>query len=374
MGRTEEEIESWMEDYAEVIPSIAESDDSYWPDWLFKPVYNDFGNNYYTQSFAEDDLTTSMKRLKRRYNNFFEYVDAMEIYNEYMDKMIEKYGSLRTIKNNIEADVMDDPIPSKPKLKNNRRNRQFLRSGAVPSRKNPDMEYTKDEMLAIARQALPGLMGDSMTLDELDRKPSKKTMKRLAEIQSTIERQDRRRSMYRRIGSSTGTDFIVEYLNQAKRGVFNSHGESASTSSILDIVKEMEYEKNTPPELLEDEKNHTLTPIIGHRLVNASEHAKTEILKELHLAGYDIFHGFGSKGMSKKSVKMLRSELGASAPLTKKELKKIKKRSKKEATRIQQRADADAVLERTLLGNKINAKRNANGDISFRLSDLYSDV
>ena len=374
MKTRDEVLEDLREEYSELLPSIQEADDTLWPDWLFKPIHNDFGTNYYTQSFAEDELTTTVKRLKRRYNNFFEYVDAMDVYNEYMDRMVEKYGSMRTIQNNIEADVMDDPIPSKPKLKNNRKNRQFLRSGAVPSRKNPDTRYTNEEMLAIARQAFPGLMGNDITLDEVDKKPSKSTMRRLSEVQTTLERRERRSKLYRTAGSSSGTDFIVAYLDQAKRGRFNVHGESDSTRNITDIIKEINHEERTLPELLEDERNHTITPIVGHRLVRASDQAKTEILKELHLAGYDIFHGFGSKGMNKQSVKMLRSELGASAPLTKKELKKIKKRNKKEAARIQRRADADAVLERTLLGNKINSKRNANGDISFTLSDLYNGV
>ena len=205
-----------MDVYEELFEAVKDTDDSLWPDWLFNPAFNDFDDNYYIQSFAEDETTMMVKKLKHRYNDFFEWVDAMSIYNEYMSQMIEKYGSLRVIKNALEVDMMDDPIPSKPKLKNNRKNRQFLRSGTIPSRRDPEIAVSGEEMLAIARQAFPGQMGEDVD-EELSNEPlPKETKKRLREIQRVIDGEERRRNMYRSIGNNSGTDFITAYLNNKR--------------------------------------------------------------------------------------------------------------------------------------------------------------
>lgn len=363
-----------MDVYEELFEAVKDTDDSLWPDWLFNPAFNDFDDNYYIQSFAEDETTMMVKKLKHRYNDFFEWVDAMSIYNEYMSQMIEKYGSLRVIKNALEVDMMDDPIPSKPKLKNNRKNRQFLRSGTIPSRRDPEIAVSGEEMLAIARQAFPGQMGEDVD-EELSNEPlPKETKKRLREIQRVIDGEERRRNMYRSIGNNSGTDFITAYLNNAMKGIYDSSGNITGNNdqSLMEIVKEMERIENTRPELLEDESMYKTT-VVGNRLVRQADLQRTEVYKELYQEGFDILHSLGRSGLDKKSVKMIRSQIGASEPMTKKELKKMKKRAKKDQARIQRRADASNLLEKTLLGNRLDTRRDSDGNISLRLRDLYRD-
>ena len=357
----------------EELNQVKDADDNLFPEWLFNPVYNDFGDNYYSRSFAEDELTTIIKKLRRRYNDFFEWAEAIEMYNEYMDKMIEKYGSIRVIKNALEVDMMEDPIPSKPKLKNNRKNRQFLRTGIAPSRKIVDVVIPDEEMLAIARQAFPDTMGE--TIDEADslKKLPKEQAKRLKEIQQNLAGRSRRDNLYRSVGNNRGTDFIVEYLNQAKRGVYSSSGikEETENQSLVDIMEEMDRIADTRPELLEDETESQTTYKNG-RLVRKSDEIRMQILEELYKEGIDIF-GNMTKNMDKKSVKMVRSRIGATEPMTKKELKKHKKRNKKEQARIQRRRDANSILEETLLGNKLDVHTDSNGNLNLRLRDLFRD-
>lgn len=363
-----------MNAYEELFEVVKDTDDSLWPDWLFNPSFNDFNDNYYCQSFAEDETTTMIKKLKHRYNNFFEWIDAMAIYNEYMNRMIDKYGSIRVIKNALEVDMMDDPIPSKPKLKNNRKNRQFLQSGTIPSRRDPEITISEDEMLVIARQAFPGQMGDDIDEDLSNEKLPKETRKRLKEIQKVIDGEERRRNMYRSVGNNSGTDFITAYLNNALKGVYDSSGRPTKNNdeSLIDIVKEMERVENTRPELLESESMYKTT-VVGNRLVRQADLQRTEVYKELYQEGFDILHSLGRSGLDKKSVKMIRSQIGASEPMTKKELKKMKKRAKKDQARIQSRADASNLLEKTLLGNRLSSSIDSNGNINLRLRDLYRD-
>lgn len=362
-----------MGEYEEQLEVIKDADDSLFPNWLFNPVFNEFNDNYYSRSFADDELTTIVKKLRRRYNDFFDWAEATEIYNEYMEKLAEKYGSMRVIKNALEVDMMDDPVPSKPRLKNTRKNRQFLRSGVIPSRRVIDVPITNDDMLAIARQAYPDSMGEEIDEAENLKKVPKDQRKRLKKMQENLAGKSRRRNLYRSIGDNAGTDFIVEYLNQARKGVYDSSGRKAGDSdrSLHEIVKENEKIANTLPELLEEEMDNSTT-IKNGRLVRKSDDQRMEIYKELYQEGIDILGKLG-KSMSKKSVKMIRTQIGAVEPASKKELKKLKKRNKKDMERIQRRKDADDILEKTLLGNKLNVTRDDQGNLNLRLRDLYQD-
>lgn len=362
-----------MIDIEEELSQVKNADDTLFPEWLFNPVYNNFGDNYYSRSFAEDELTTIIKKLRRRYNDFFEWSEAIELYNEYMEKMIDKYGSIRVIKNALEVDMMDDPIPSKPKLKNNRKNRQFLRAGITPSRKVVDIVLPDEEILTIARQAFPNAMGETVNESDSLKKLPKEQAKRLKEIQQNLAGKSRRDNLYRAVGNNRGTDFIVEYLNQAKRGVYSSSGinEGGENQCLADIIEEMDRIADTRPELLEDETDNQTTYKNG-RLVRKSEELRMQILEELYKEGIDIF-GNMTKSMDKKSVKMVRARIGATEPMTKKELKKLKKKNRKEQEKIQRRRDANSILEETLLGNKLDVHTDSNGNLNLRLRDLFKD-
>ena len=372
------EVQEYLDEYEELYPTIQKSKDEMYPEWLFKPVFNDFDDNYYQQSFVDSSLKASIMKLKRRYNDVFQYLDAMEIYNEYMDKMVEKYGSMRVIHNAMTVGLLEDPIPSKPKLKQNKKNMAMLRSGNIPTRKIPEFHVESDDIIAIARQLYPIDKAAEEEIEEnLRRNPTKEEKKQFQKIREKVESKSRRRNMYRSNASNAGTDFIVEYLNQVKKGSYGTSGEDVfhqKRRSILDIEEEIIHEKTTRPELLELEGLNRYEEVIrGSRLVNGAAQLKTDVYKILYQEGYDIFGKFNKGGMKKESVKMVRSELGISAPLTKKQMKKMKKMAKREKAKIQKKADASSALENVLLNNKIDVTRDGNGNLSMRLRDLFRD-
>ena len=361
-----------MSMYEDELGFVKEADDDLFPDFLFNPLFNDFDDNYYQKSMAKDELTTSIKKLRRRYNDFFEYVEAMELYNEYMDMLTEKYGSMKTIKNALKVDAMPDPVPAKPKLKNTRKNRQFLRAGIVPSQQMNVNPLSNEEILAIARQAFPNAMGDGISDSDRNQRIPKDLRKRFSKMADDIAGRNRKQNLYRSTGTNAGTDFIVEYLNQAKRGKYDSNGKyvGEKSMSISEIMKENDRIANTPPEFIDDEFGGKST-IYNGRYVDRREQQKLEIYKELYSQGIDVIGNFG-KHMNKQAIKMVRSHIGATEPASKKELKKIKKRSKKERELIERRRDNDKLLSDTLLGNKFSFSSNDN-NLSFRLKDIYRD-
>lgn len=361
-----------MSEYEKELDFVKEASDNIFPEFIFAPLFNDFGDNYYQNSFVEDELVASVKKLRRRYSDFFDYIDAMEIYHEYMAKLEEKYGGKRVIKNALKVDAMPDPVPAEPRLKDTKRNRQFLRADIIPSRQIDVVKLSQDEMLAIARQTFPNQMGEYIESIVPTKDIPKDMKKRLKKMSSEMAGRNRRHNMYRSVGNSSGTDFIIEYLNQAKRGVFNSSGKytGEENESIAQIMKENERIENTPPELLEDELA-SQTEIVNGKLVRRKDYQKLEIYKELYGEGIDIIGSFG-RSMTKQSVKLVRSHIGDTEPASKKEMKKIKKRAKKEREMIEKRRDNNRLLEKTLLGNKFSLD-DTDGHLNFRLRDIYRD-
>ena len=358
--------------YEEELDFVKEAADDLFPSFLFNPVFNDFDDDYYSKSMAKNELITMVKKLRRRYSNFFDWVDAMEVYDEYMAMLADKYGGMRVVKNAVKVDALPEPFPSKPKLKNTRKNRQYLRAGVMPSRKIDVEPLTDEEMLAVARQAFPGLTGEDVNEEDSQKKLPKDMKKRVEKMQEVMAGRNRKKNMYRSVGNNSGTDFIVEYLNQAKRGVYDHSGnyKGDDSMSVIDIVKEEERIANTLPEFLEDEMKNQ-TEIVNGRLVKRRDYEKIQIYKELFGEGIDIIGNFG-KSMSKQAVKMVRSQIGDTEPASKKEMKKIEKRTKKERRQIEKRRDTNSLLEKTLLGNKFSFE-NDGTNLSFRLKDIYRD-
>lgn len=366
-------MSEYVSEYENELEFVKDSEDNLYPDFLFNPLYNDFDDNYYQKSFANDELSSMVKKLRRRYSNFFDWVDAMEIYNEYMDKLVDKYGSMRVINNALKADMMEDDVPAKPRLKNTKRNRQFSKTGIIPARKMDFGELTSDEMLVIARQTFPGATGEGITEEALHEKLPKELRKKVKHMQEQLAGQERKRNLYRSVGNNSGTDFIVEYLNQAKRGVYDSSGNKGNgydNRALIEMVEEDERNALIPEEIRElDELDPT--EIVGGRLVRRSENMRMEIYKELYSEGIDVIGSLG-KRMDKKAVKLIRSHIGANEPMTKKEMKKMKKRAKKDREQMERRRDSNELLEKTLLGNKFSFKEDGN-TLSFRLKDIYRD-
>ena len=369
-----------MSEYEESLSFIKGSPDDVFPSWLFTPVFNDFDDDYYEESFAETVIQLQAKRIRRKYNDFFQWQKAMETYNAYMQEMVNKWGSLSIIENSVEAETMPDFIPPKPMLKNNKRNREFLKTGRMPVLRIVELPVEDDDIIALARQLYPDQMGTDLSLD--DRKATKAEKKVYERMKNSSERKERRQNMYRRVGSSHGTDFIVEYLNQAKSGVYNSSGIRKKNifdddeMSLVDKAKEMERILTTPQYIL-DEEMQTETTFVNGRMVKRREQEQAEIYKILYEEGFNVIKSMNLH-MNKKSIKMIRSQIGATEPMTKKEMKKLKKRNKKDQARVQRRRDENSNLSNMLLRNKINESemRDENGNITFRLQDLrdiYTD-
>ena len=94
---------------------------------------NDFGDNYHK---PDSDIDTSgfgkefmrkLRSLKRKYRDFAEYVEAKEIYNQYAEYLVEKYGGRKQLKFYFQTGLMKEYVPFCPELRYIKKNKKYIK-------------------------------------------------------------------------------------------------------------------------------------------------------------------------------------------------------------------------------------------------------
>lgn len=93
----------------------------------FAPRLNDFGDDYHKSDeelrVGDDELTQQVKSVRRKYRTYREYVAACDLINEYMERLVDKYGGERNFRLYYENGRVCEYIPFMPKFRNTESNR-----------------------------------------------------------------------------------------------------------------------------------------------------------------------------------------------------------------------------------------------------------
>jgi hypothetical protein len=352
------------ENYVEELEFIIKEKNDIFPDFLFNPLFNDFNDNY-LQHIVEDKSIIEIQKIRRKYRDYFDFNNALILYNKYMGELIEKYGSKSIVRNSVKYGLLTEYMPPKPKLKLNSSNKELLRARIFPSEKIIK-ENDTDTMKEIMIELFPINNSEIENIkEEFNTKLNKKNKKVFEEISSL----NRRKNMYRSNNNNQGIDFIIEYMNQVNKGYYDDTGKKHEYS-LKEIMKQKEYEESLPEEILEYLNDPSPSIIVNGRLVNKKEQEKINILSDLYKIGINLIDN-GS--IDKRSVKMIKLTSGVEedpSMMSNKELKKYKKKIKREKKALRKRSDNDKILAETLLGNRINLNSKDN-NLNFKLRDLY---
>lgn len=108
----------------------------------------------YVQSFNDNyhrdkgDVTTEeeaeARALKRRYPQYADYCQAMLIYNDYMDKLYDKYGNKELFRLYEKAGKVTEFVPAEPKIKPTSTNKAFKKYNVLLSPKSKTKENYVD--------------------------------------------------------------------------------------------------------------------------------------------------------------------------------------------------------------------------------------
>lgn len=109
----------------------------------FEPQVRDYGDSYHLPDAVvsgDGTLVEAVRTIKRKYTNYFDWLDAIDIYNQYTNQLLEKYNGEEGIRLAYLLSQFDDYIPVKPKLRKTKRNKILLRDKVVT--RPPDVPET----------------------------------------------------------------------------------------------------------------------------------------------------------------------------------------------------------------------------------------
>lgn len=371
------------------------------PDFLLNPIkhtYDDEDQNAYIERaiFGDNPLIASAKMVRRKYADYFDYLDAMAIYDDYMDFLADKYGSRKIAKSGIRKGIFPDYLPPKPRLKNKKENRVLLEGNFVPSRRNPRIAKTFEELEETTRIMFP-----EPDLSEIPAYPSdkpikypKSELKAFKKYYDELDSKNRKLNMFTTksstnsaldaiIGFMKDGGSMIEYnkkgkkLKKKKKNRHPLYDDSYDNWSIAENIKELhKYDGFTEEEIaiLEKSEFDQGIEVKNGRMRKADYDLQMEIYTKLMEQGFNVM-GIASNTMDKTSVKMLKSRqdaLNGDRPLSKKELKKKRKKQRKAYDKKLKKMEKDAYIGNTLLNNRIKFKRDP-GKLEFRLSDIDVD-
>lgn len=100
----------------------------------FDSKVNDFGDEYHKPdveaSITDSESLRRVKSLKRRYRDFGEYCDAVMIFEDYMDELVDKYGGKKRFRNLLLMGIVKEYIPVIPQLKKTKFNKRYIEGKA----------------------------------------------------------------------------------------------------------------------------------------------------------------------------------------------------------------------------------------------------
>lgn len=358
--------------YREEMQFVAESSNDLYPEFLWNVQVNEEDTSYYDRA-VNINAWKEVQTLKRKYYDPFEFMKAMEIYNEYMNHLLEKYASEFIIQSGAENGTIPEYVPAMPKLKPTKMNRQFMKCKNVPSHSiyRPSLGTFKEISDKMYEKVINN--GEELNALDLYDPPPKKFRKLIQRGAREISGLQRIENAYITSNRSEAYDFIIDTMNQFQNGRYSFDGRQEN-QSLLSIMKEMDREELLDPDIEEFRLKNAQARYENGRYVNNSETNSVEILANFYKNGIDLL-GTGAKGKEGKVVRLARKAVGYNEDgfMTKKERKEYKKRMKREKEYLK-RKDNDALLEKALLGNKLNyVDMYDSGTISFSLSDMYKN-
>lgn len=348
------------------------------PDFVLNVQHNEFEDDDYLIRAAVsvkplvDD--TEARTIRRKYVDYFDWADAIDIYDDYIEKLKDAYAPfpLDFIQQLADGGILDVYIPPEPKLKMKKKNKKLLNSPIPPQREdNRLFDMLKGFMMktyAEKHPVDPAILELPDEVFDMDYVPEEMEYEYRKQ-----ERKKRKKNIYLKYSGMADTDSIIDFINSNKPIRFDQQGHEAEDPySLSAVYKEMHKYDGMSKLQIEQIESMDTVQVLNGRLVRQSDIDRIEVATYMYKCGLDI--GDQMKDLGKTGAKMLRQRIGAEcgvAPMTKKERKKLKKKQKKAKKRAQEEFESDNRIMNVLNGHRRSFFRN--GEMSFRLSDIDID-
>lgn len=341
------------------------------PDFLWKPQLNEYeGDDYKLRGTCSNPNVLKAYTIRRKYSNYWDYIDAMDAYLDYVNYIDSAYGSFDMMKNAADNGMSIIYIPKKPKLTNKKSNKNLIRSGFTPSRLIED--FITDESLV--EQAIMEIPSKEVSYDEDYQLPKRIEKLHNKEVSSKIKT-ERVSSIYAQNSSGymQGMDAIINFLNNPNTDSVEDRGRKASSfTEEMENLHEFDY---IPQDVIDDMFAPQTSFISSSYIMNPEKQRQQNILAALTEAGFSFLDKSATSGMDKEVVRAVTRKYGASISnyddLTPKQIKKLKKKEAKKRKRSKERLIGDRRLQDLLLRNRAHFSRDDN--LNFRLCDVIPE-
>jgi hypothetical protein len=365
--------------YAAKLEAASQASEDCFPDLLFEPLTNDFGDLYFKidiEDYGKNAVnvdprftTSNILRMRGSTARIDRYLEWTALWDDYMDYIVQKYGSYEMAEELEEAGLLEDVLPSishRPLLKR-KKLRRLIKRGLVPS----FMPYgvTQGECFEHLKHVcddIPEIKGEEEPDIEwaMNHKLSKEDREVLAK-QAQKYRQMHRLEILQGGTSVNGVtsnmDFVDNYYVNMHRGTYDTQFSSDDKGDgLVDQMRKSESRKYRHQGQIwaeEDENSGSRYFYDSVMIRDRRKAERFELLKHLQqYTGIDLMSAMSSHNMSKKAIKAVRvgmESVGASLGLSEKERKKLKKKQRKLEDAQNKSLRADQKLSEVLLNNKV---------------------
>lgn len=382
-----EHYQELVEDTSKVLKRVKITPNDNFPEFLWTPVQNDFtednipdNHNYIDIGLGKIDIGTdqeiveSIRGLRNRYKDYFQYLDALEVWYRYYDYIEQYFGSFDIFMELVQSGETVIPFKRKPKLKSAKKNKYLVNLTVPISRINREDGLTDTQIAELASE-----MPDQLDVYEDYYEYSNYLAKFNASEERRLAREYRMRN-YRRTKSTgnTDADLLCKYINTIESSSSRNAGMyNKPLSDDLDIAHEYdEYNEDVREYLLGLNMNRKIyidpNYQIFREIGNEKNQNEIDLYTAMYEAGYDISTFAKNSSTDRKAVKMITKQIMQNDPnISAKKAKKLKKKRLKAEKKLNDVLYANEEVRNILTKNKVSFDPEENM-LSFTMKDLMS--
>lgn len=280
---------------------------------------NDFGDDYHKDDIKSDlvdDLTIEkLSKIKRRYRDFDSYCDAMQLINEYLHELVDKYGGKKRFAFLYQLGMVKDYIPKIPVLRKVNKTKMYIDTNmprTFDSTVSVDHSWITERDMEQKAHVSFSMSSDSESEFIELRKGGDGRRRAIAEEISVIEEWYRNKS-----DRVTKLSKKARKRQMKKRKLANVRDEMTAEQRIREYYKKKDagVYSDYDPEALVNYKGTTFT---------REQKEEYEAYDLLRLYGFTL----GKKNLSKSVRKIVRRKEKKASKVSKKEAKAANLRKK----------------------------------------------
>lgn len=372
-----------VEDARTMMKRVMRTPKEAFPEFLWDPGQNDFTDEGFVDNhlYIEIGLGRIEKKngvaimqaashLKSRYKNYFDYIDALAVWQDYREFIEDIYGDFRCFSEMVEAGQVNYPLKNKPKLKNAKKNRHLLEIKVPISRINPDEIFTDEQF-----KQLGDAMGPQIEIYD----DYYEWMDICSEINVKEEQRIRRKERIRNYRKTSAFgDFELNTINKYLSGDgFMIYNDGITYRPLSEDLEAMHEFDGLNEDLKRDAMGLRHKSYVNPEYKIITETGQTEdevdVYSTLAANGWDINGMLSSATMDKKSMKAIRRAIpGLEEEMSPKKAKKLKKRRKRYERVLYETLSANEEVRNIMTKNRITFSPEDNM-LSFTIDNALSN-